>query len=115
VTSLKLILLLYLEDDDARVARLLREHGVMAWSRLPLEGHGPGLAGWYGETSPFRSRMAFTVVQADRAHELMQAVRTLDGLADPGHPVHALQFDVERAVESGPAPGADPLVAENET
>jgi hypothetical protein len=105
--------LLFLEDDDARVARLLREHGVMAWSRLPLEGHGPGLAGWLGETAPFRSRMAFTVMPAARARALMQAVRTLDGLADPGHPVHALQLEVESAVESGPRPGVDPMASES--
>lgn len=97
---MKLLLLLYLEDDDVRVAHLLHEHGVLAWSRMPLEGHGAGLAGWYGAVSPYRSRMAFTLVPEDRAVALMDAVETLDGLADPRHPVHAVQLDIERTVDS---------------
>lgn len=100
---MKMILLLHLEDDEARVSALLRDHGVMAWSRLPLEGHGAGAAGWYGEAAPYRSRMAFTVVPAERASALLDAVKSLDGLADPQHPVHALQLDVERCVDSGVA------------
>lgn len=98
---MKMILLLYLEDDDALVTRLLEAHHVMAWSRLPLEGRGAGVAGWYGETAPYRSRMAFTVVTEDRAAELMEAVRNATGLSDPRHPVHALQMPVERCVDSG--------------
>lgn len=100
---MKMILLLHLEDDEARVSELLKEHGVVAWSRLPLEGHGPGLAGWSGGgTSPYRSSMAFTVVPSARAQALLDAVEVLDGLADPRHPVHALQLDIERAVDSRP-------------
>lgn len=97
---MKMILLLHLEEDEDLVSRLLREHGVMAWSRLPLEGHGGGVAGWYGEAAPYRSRMAFTVVPADRADALMGAVGGLQGLADAAHPVHALQMPVERWADS---------------
>jgi hypothetical protein len=98
---MKMILLLHLEDDDALVTRLLSEHGVMAWSRVPLEGHGSGATGWYGETAPYRSRMVFTVVPDERATDLMEAVKALTGLADSEHPVHALQMQVERCVDSG--------------
>jgi hypothetical protein len=98
---MKMILLLHLEDDEALVSRLLKDHGVVAWSRLPLEGHGSGAAGWYGEAAPYRSRMAFTVVPEDRATHLREAVKSLEGLADPEHPVHALQMQVERCVDSG--------------
>lgn len=101
MNAMKMILLLHLEEDDELVSRLLQKHGVVAWSRLPLEGHGAGLAGWYGETAPYRSRMAFTVAPADRAAELMEAVKSLTGLADPKHPVHALQMEIERCVDSG--------------
>ncbi|MEQ9569655.1 MAG: hypothetical protein RLN75_05650 [Longimicrobiales bacterium] len=102
---MKLIVLLYLEDDDPVVARLLADHGVLAWSRLTLEGHGAGLAGWYGSVAPYRSRMAFTVVPADRADDVLEAVAEMDGLADPRHPVHALQLEIERSVDSGSAGG----------
>ncbi|MBT8336055.1 MAG: hypothetical protein KJO11_05585 [Gemmatimonadetes bacterium] len=97
---MKLVLLLYLEDDDAAVVRLLEAHGVSTWSRVSLEGHGAGAAGWYGEVAPYRSRMVFTVVTPDDATALVDAVATLEGLADPRHPVHALQLDVERSVAS---------------
>jgi hypothetical protein len=93
---MKLLLLVYLEDDDAVVADLLERHGVAAWSRLPLEGHGAGIAGWYRTVAPYRSRMAFSVVPAGRAADVLEAVTALEGLADPRHPVHAFQLDVER-------------------
>lgn len=96
----KMMMLLYLEDDDTRVTQLLTEHGVMAWSRIPLDGYGPGMAGWYGTVAPFRSRMAFTVVPDDRVDLLLEAVRDLDGLADPKHPVHALVMPVEATAQS---------------
>jgi hypothetical protein len=95
---MKLVLLLYLEEDDAIVVRLLEEHGVSTWSRVALEGHGAGVAGWYGSVAPYRSRMVFTVVTTEGAAALVDAVATLEGLADPRHPVHALQLDVERSV-----------------
>ena len=97
---MKLVLLLYLEDDDDVVVRLLEAHGVSTWSRVSLEGHGAGAAGWYGEVAPYRSRMVFTAATPECAAALVDAVTTLDGLADPRHPIHALQLDVERNVTS---------------
>jgi len=99
---MKLIMLLYLEDDEACVARMLKEHGVVAYSRLPLEGHGAGMAGWYGSTAPFASRMVFTMVPEPRARALLDAVADCgDQLADPRHPIHAIQLAVEATADSG--------------
>ena len=99
---MKLILLLYLEDDEAVVDRLLEAHRVAAFSRLPLEGHGSGTpTGWYGEVAPFRSRMVFTLVPEEGAADLLEAVRAADGLQDPDHPVRAVQVGVEALVHSG--------------
>ena len=92
---MKFIVLLYLEEDDVCVARLLAEHGVVAYSRLPLEGHGEGGPGWYGSAAPYASRMAFTVVPEERADDILRAVETCEGLADPNHPIHAVQLGVE--------------------
>lgn len=101
---MKLIMLLYLEDDEACVARMLKDNGVVAYSRLPLEGHGAGLAGWYGSTAPFASRMVFTFVPGERAGALMEAVRECGGeLSDPRHPIHAVQLAVEAVADSGGA------------
>ena len=105
---MKLIMLLYLEDDEPVVDRLLEEHRVAAFSRLPLEGHGAGVpAGWYGEISPYRSKMVFTFVPAEGAEDLMGAVRDASGLQDPRHPIHAVQVAVEGMAHSGvPRPSA---------
>ena len=99
---MKFIVLLYLEDDDACVARLLAKHGVAAYSRLPVEGHGEGGPGWYGSTVPYASQMAFTLVPEERAAEILNAVEGCRGLADPNHPIHAIQLGVEAAVETRP-------------
>jgi len=98
---MKLIILLYLEDDDRCVASLMKDHGVLAYSRLPLEGHGSGLAGWYGATAPYASRMAFAIVPEGQAAELMSAVQGCNGVADPRHPIHAIQLSVEATADSG--------------
>lgn len=100
---MKLIALLYLEDDEAVVARLLKKHGVIAYSRLPLEGHGGGARGWYGEVAPYASSMAFTLVLEDKADELLQAVRECTDVTDPNHPIHALKVAVEDIADSGSA------------
>ena len=107
--ALKMILLMYLEEDEAMVDRLLEEHRVTAFSRVSLEGHGAGQpAGWYGEVAPYRSRMVFTLVPRERAEVLLAAIAECDGCIDPRHPVHAVQLAVERAVDSGvPTPRAD--------
>lgn len=99
--TMKMILILFLEDDADRVRSLLEEHDVAAYSELPLEGHGEGRpVGWYGEVSPYRSRMAFTLVPGPRARELLAAVRACTGCQDPDHPIHALQLGVEETARS---------------
>ncbi|MEE8386114.1 MAG: hypothetical protein V3S01_09370 [Dehalococcoidia bacterium] len=98
---MKLVALMYLEEDKAAVSNLLEEHGVMAYSRLPLEGHGTGLKGWLGDVAPYQSHMAFAMVPADKADALMEAVAECKGCLDPRHPIHAIQVDVEKAVNSG--------------
>ena len=97
---MKMILLMYLEDDDVTVRRLLETEGVGGYSVLPLEGHGEGKAGWYGVVPAYRSRMAFAVVTPERAEGLMKAVSKCTGCSDPAHPIHAIQVDVEKTMAS---------------
>ena len=101
---MKMILLLYLEDDAPCVRDLLEKHEVLAYSELPLEGRP---AGWYGDIPPFHSRMAFTVVPEARAEALLEAVRACHGCQDTRHPIHALQLGVEKVARSTP-PGSGP-------
>lgn len=98
---MKIVALMYLEEDDAAVEQLLQDHGVMAYSRLPLEGHGSGMRGWYGEIAPYRSLMTFALLDEEKAAELLDAVAACTGCKDPRHPIHAMQLHVERAVDSG--------------
>ncbi len=98
---MKLVFLMYLEEDDARVLQLMNEFGALAYSRMSVEGHGAGQVGWYGDVAPYRSRMLFTIVPADTASQLLAAVRGCAGCEDPRHPIHAFQVDVEEAARSG--------------
>jgi len=98
---MKLVILMYLEDDVPQVERLLAAHEVVAYSELSVEGHGLGTAGWYGKVAPYRSRMLLAFLSAAKAEELTAAVATCDRCKDPSHPIHAWQMDVEKSIVSG--------------
>ncbi len=93
---MKLVVLMYLEGDEACVERLLAEREVGVWSRLPVEGHAPGTKGWYGEVAPFASRIVLAIVPAETARGLLAAVEECRGVQDPAHPIRAFQVDVEK-------------------
>lgn len=95
---MKLVFLMYLEEDDALVMKGFKELGVSVFSRLPLEGHGTGAEGWYGEVAPYRSQMVFAVLSDAEAGKLLDAVGEWPAGQDPKHPVRAFQVDVEKAV-----------------
>lgn len=97
---MKLIALMFLEDDDPVVQELLGKAGVSAFSRLPLEGHGEGAPGWYGQIAPYDSEMIFAVVPDEQAGAVLEAVEGLEKVQDDRHPIHAFQVDVERCVHS---------------
>ena len=102
---MKMVILMYLEEDDDCVDRLLAEAEVPVYSRLPLEGVGEGSAGWYGSVPAYRSRMAMAVVEEGTADRILEAVRECRGIADPRHPVRALQMDVETLTSCGTEAG----------
>lgn len=94
---MKLVILMYLRDDEACVDHLLTESRVPVYSRLDVEGVTPGAApGWYGESAPYASEMIVTIVPDDVATGLLEAVAECRGVQDPGHPIRALQLPVER-------------------
>ncbi|MDA0312063.1 MAG: hypothetical protein O2992_08095 [Gemmatimonadetes bacterium] len=101
---MKLVFLMYLEEDDAALQDMLRSQKVTTWSRVTLEGHATGTLGWYGDVAPYPSRMVFSVMPAPQAEQLMEAVANCTSCQDKAHPLRALQVDVERAVSSGSAP-----------
>lgn len=93
---MKLVLLMYLEEDDRCVGRLLKDANVEAYSRLPVEGHVPGgTGGWYGTTAPYHSRMIMSILPDDHARLLVEAVGECTGVKDPRHPIRAAMLNVE--------------------
>jgi hypothetical protein len=93
---MKLVLLMYLKEDARCVERLLGEIGVETYSRLAVEGHGPGSpVGWTREIPPYDSEMVFTIVPDDLAAALMKGVSECTGVEDPRHPIRAAMLDVE--------------------
>ena len=99
---MKLVVLMYLEDDGPAVEKLLQSYQVSAYSELPVTGHGLGTAGWYGTVAPYKSRMLIALLSAAKAAELAAAVDRCTGCSDPSHPIHAWTLAVEQAVASGP-------------
>jgi hypothetical protein len=93
---MKLVLLMYLEDDEKCVDRLLGEQGVDAFSRVSLEGRGQGGKGWRGSVAAYRSQMVIAVVPEEMATRLVQAVEECRGIVDPAHPIRAVVVAVER-------------------
>ena len=95
--KMKLAILMYLQGDEACVDRLLKEIGLQAFSRLPVEGHRPGpVGGWYGDTAPYRSELLMSVLPEDQANRLARAVKSCTGVEDPQHPIRAAILDVEQ-------------------
>ena len=96
--DLKLLLLMYLEEDEGCVNRLLREQGVGIFSRLSMEGLAQGAAsGWYGVSLPFQSRLILALMPVEQADGLLAAVSDCRGVQDPRHPIRAMQLAVERS------------------
>lgn len=97
---MKLVMLMYLEDDDDCVTRLLSEQGIPAFSRFAAEGVGPGApAGWYGRVAPYEARMAIAVLPDAMARSLLAAVEGCRDVQDPRHPIRAVQLAVEAAAQ----------------
>ncbi len=93
---MKLVMLMYLKEDARCVERLLAEVGVGTYSRLAVEGHGPGIpAGWTGAIPPYDAEMVFTIVPDDLGAALLESVSGCTGVEDPRHPIRAAMLDVE--------------------
>ena len=93
---MKLVMLMYLEEDEKCMDRLLVEQGVDTFSRLGMEGHGQGGKGWRGDVPAYRSRMDIAVVPEDTATRLIRAVEECRGIEDPAHPIRVVQVAAER-------------------
>lgn len=98
---MKLVILMYLEEDEGCVQELLHESDVPVFSRLSMEGIGPGAPSWYGGPTPYESRMAFTIVSDERAADVLAAVGTARGCLDERHPVRAIQLAIEDTAACG--------------
>jgi hypothetical protein len=104
---MKMVMLTYLEGDEKCVERMLAELGVAAFSRLPIEGHGPaGSGGWYGSGSPYRSEMILIFAEDAKARAVLAGVQACTAVEDPKHPIRAFLLGVEDATACGCAQSA---------
>lgn len=93
---MKMVMLMYLEDDQKCVDRLIKELEIETFSQLPVVGHRPTSAsGWYGDAAPYQSMIIMTVVPNEQATSIMRAVAACRGVEDPRHPIRAVLLDVE--------------------
>jgi hypothetical protein len=107
-TTMKMMILTYLEGDEECVERLLRKLEVQMYSQISMEGHGKGsTAGWYGETAPYRSRMVFSFMSEAQAGRVLEEVRACTGVEDPRHPIRAFELGVTRMSACGCADEAN--------
>jgi hypothetical protein len=105
---MKLVVLMYLEEDAPNVQKLMAAHEVTAYSELPVTGRGAGTTGWYGTVAPFKSRMLIAFVPAAKADELTTAISACTGCMDPNRPIRAWQMEVEKSVTSArPNPSSE--------
>ena len=96
--ELKLVLIMYLEEDEGCVNGLLSEQDVGIFSRLSMEGLARGAgSGWYGVGLPYQSRLIMSLLPIEQADALMAAVARCRGVQDPRHPIRAVQLAVERS------------------
>jgi hypothetical protein len=94
---MKLVLLMFLKEDEKCVNRLLSQQKVQAFSSVSVEGHGPGTAaGWTGEVQPYQSQMIWTILPPEEAQSLVDAVSSCKGVQDPRHPIRAALLDVQQ-------------------
>lgn len=92
---MKMVMLMYLEEDRPCVERIVSEAGVTVFSRLAVEGRGPGAAGWLGEVPSYASELVVAVVADGEAAALLRAVEDQGTCEDARHPVRAIQVPVE--------------------
>jgi hypothetical protein len=107
--DMKMVILMYLKEDEGCVSRLLERAAVPAYSRLTARGHGPGgVAGWYGATRPYESELVMSILPDDRAAALLEAVAECRQVEDPDHPIRAVQLRVEEFVNCRERPDTGP-------
>jgi hypothetical protein len=99
---MKLVMLTYLEGDEKCVEGLLSELEVGTFSRLAVEGHGPGgVGGWYSAASPYRSGLILVFAEEYAARRILDGVQACTAIEDPKHPIRAFLLGVEDASACG--------------
>jgi hypothetical protein len=99
---MKLIGIMNLEDDKARVRKLFEKHGVQIYSETDITGHTVDTLeryGWRPSTDvPVYSSLCFAIIPKERAEEIMEEISRMSQTDESGHPVRAFQVDVERMI-----------------
>lgn len=100
---MKFIGLMGLERDRKKVTQILVDHHVKVFSEIEIVGHTHATLKQYGiwPTSgdiAAYSTLAFAIIPADQADEIMCEIEELNKKKPSEHPIHAFLVDVEKMV-----------------
>lgn len=101
---MKLLVVMSIEEHAGSIRKLFVEHRVPVYSEAPISGfHLPSPEvekdNWFADRHvQVYSHLIFAFVHADKAGELLDAVRALSGkIADP-NPIRAFQLSVDTSI-----------------
>lgn len=103
---MKLLVVMTIEEHSAEIRNILREHGVIVFSETDIRGYrfppgngGGDRANWFAHTDPaVYSHLFFSVVEAGRAREVMDAVASYSRERRLANPIHAFRLNVEEFI-----------------
>ena len=103
---MKLLVVMSIDEHSAEIRKLLREHGVIVFSETDIRGYkfapggDPGDRGnWFAHADPaVYSHLFFSVVDAERAREAMDAIGAYSTRRMLENPIHAFQVHVEHFI-----------------
>ncbi len=101
---MKMVVLMSIEEEAERLRRLLTQAGVLVYSEMEMKGfRRVGAAderqNWFVHGQhPTYSHLVFTVVQKEKAAQLVDAIRRESEQQETPSPVHALVVNVEEFI-----------------
>jgi len=96
---MKMVMILCPTSRLESVQKLIDEHDIRGYSEI-LEVRGAGVSGKHlgSRAWPGTSALVFSVIEASKADELIEAVRTLANRCSPEEGLRAFVLPVERMV-----------------
>jgi hypothetical protein len=101
---MKLVVIMSLDTYAGDLEKIYAEHRVPVFSEADIRGFrldNPVLGGrdWFSRPhTPLYSTLTFAFVEAEKAHELLDAIEETNRTVATESPIRAFQLDVERSI-----------------